>query len=345
MNVATEISLLDADKVDLPSLFGTPQLQETLDQIKKTVTSQELTADTAKGREAITSLAYKVTRSKTALQAACKERTAGLRKQVEAINAQGKLAETFLNELRDTTRKPLQEWEAKEKIRLDALQARLDAITDGGLTWQSSTAEINDKLDEINAIKIDDSWQEKEALAETRKTEVLTSLQKSFDMALAREQQAAEAARLRAEKEEMERQNAAREAELAELRAKEAAREQAERDREAELEALRAENAAMKEAPAKESEPEPETVADDTAAEDPAPEETLADPAAVDAKEPAPAEMPEAAQASAPTPSEFDRTKAVLADIATAISKFDTAALPIAMLRGQIPHVTVTVPE
>lgn len=337
MNVATEISLLDADKVDLPSLYGTSKLDEVVSEIEATVRSQVLTAETRQGREAITSLAYKVSRSKTALDNAGKEHTEDLRKMVRAVDQERRTVRERLDALRDETRKPLVEWEAKDQIRLDALQARLDAITDGGLNWQSSTAEINDKLDEINAIKIDDSWQEKEALAETRKTEVLTSLQKAYDMAFAREQQAAEAARLRAEKEEMERQNAAREAELAELRAKEAAREQAERDREAEIEALRAENAAMKEAPAKVAEPEPEAPATDTEAEDPAPEETLADPAPVEREEPAPA--------AAVQPSEFDRTKAVLADIATAISKFDTAALPIAMLRGQIPHVTVTVPE
>jgi len=85
---------------------------------------------TAKGREAIKSLAFKVTKTKTAVDAARKKLTEDARKQVDAANAAGRVIWDRLEALAAEARRPLTEWEEAEKARVETVANCFAAIED-----------------------------------------------------------------------------------------------------------------------------------------------------------------------------------------------------------------------
>lgn len=119
---------------DLPAktLFGsdesTGNLKEILEKIREAVLAEPVDVSTPQGRKACASLAYKVARSKTALDEAGKRQTETARAYIARINDERKYASTFLDNLRDEVRKPLNEFEAREKERVDALKAGVARI-------------------------------------------------------------------------------------------------------------------------------------------------------------------------------------------------------------------------
>lgn len=76
----------------------------------------DLTTD--KGRKAIASLAYKVARSKTALDEAGKALTEDKRAEIKKVDEARKVIRDKLDALKEEARKPLTEWEQAEKDRV-----------------------------------------------------------------------------------------------------------------------------------------------------------------------------------------------------------------------------------
>lgn len=114
------------------TLFGsdesTGNLKEVLEKIREAVLAEPVDVSTPQGRKACASLAYKVARSKTALDEAGKQQTETARAYIARINDERKHASTFLDNLRDEVRKPLNEFEAREKERVDALKGGVAQI-------------------------------------------------------------------------------------------------------------------------------------------------------------------------------------------------------------------------
>jgi septal ring factor EnvC (AmiA/AmiB activator) len=81
---------------------------------------------TAKGRKEIASMAYKCSQSKTLLDGLGKDLVSGWKAQSALVDASRKIARDRLDELRDQTRKPLDEWEAEEEKRLSAEKLALE---------------------------------------------------------------------------------------------------------------------------------------------------------------------------------------------------------------------------
>ena len=77
-------------------------------------------------------MAYKVARSKTALDEQGKELVGAIKKQSGEIDAERKRVRDELDALKDEVRKPLTDWENAEKERVAAQEAALAEIADAG---------------------------------------------------------------------------------------------------------------------------------------------------------------------------------------------------------------------
>ncbi|HBP0262862.1 TPA: hypothetical protein L5P72_006465, partial [Pseudomonas aeruginosa] len=83
---------------------------------------------TRKGREAIASIAYKVARSKTALDNVGKELVAELKEVPKKIDAERKRMRDLLDSWQAEVRSPLTEWEEAEAARVARHQGEIDKI-------------------------------------------------------------------------------------------------------------------------------------------------------------------------------------------------------------------------
>ena len=203
-------------------------LDPWLQKIRDEVTSHTPDLSTRKGREQIASLAFKVRKSKSALDSLGKQLVDDLKELPKKIDAERKRMREILDALAEEVRNPLTEWEQAEEARVKRHK--------DGIEWFRLRAEENSDLDSselrsciesVGAFIVDESWEEFEAEAHRIKARAIASLT------------AALAAREKYEAEQ---------AELAELRRKQA--EQDQRDREARI-AQEAAEKARQEAEAK----------------------------------------------------------------------------------------------
>lgn len=185
---------------------------------------------TVKGRGEIAALAYKVTRTKTAIDAAGKKLNEDARKQINAVDANRRKIWDELETLADTVRKPLTEWEEEEDARQNKVGAILTEIQNLRIfpadTPSDKIAEWSDRLSqiEIDPAVFRDAF---DAAVDARKVAV-DDLKSALERALKSEADAAELARLRAEaeareiaeRERIERERIAKEAAEREAREK-----------------------------------------------------------------------------------------------------------------------------
>ncbi|MGC6958475.1 hypothetical protein ACP0JK_26485 [Pseudomonas aeruginosa] len=199
-------------------------LEPYLQIIKAEIDSFVPDVSTRKGREAIASIAYKVARSKTALDNAGKELVAELKEVPKKIDAERKRMRDLLDAWQADVRRPLTEWEEAEAARVerhtDAIN-HMKSLTVGLESFDS--ASVSNRIAEAEAFVIDDSWEEFEAEAHRVKAASLATLREAL-----------------AKRERYE----AEQAELELLRAEAAAREQKEREERIAREAAEAERLA-----------------------------------------------------------------------------------------------------
>lgn len=230
---------LSTDLIEIPEfapvmLFTEKGMTPVLEQIEAKVAEFKPDLSTATSRKEIASMAAKVSRSKTLLDDVGKKLTEDARKQIKAVDGIRKHMRDRLDNLRDQTRQPLNEWEAKDQLRIDEHQANLAELT--ALTKiedDATSGQIKMRITMLGKIAVDDQWQEFKDEAEAIKSNGLASLDLKFRMTLQREEQAKRLAILEAEKAERDAKEAAD---------KKAQEEQQRKDRE-ELEKLRKEAA------------------------------------------------------------------------------------------------------
>lgn len=187
---------------------------------------------TETGRKKIASLAYKVARTKTAIDDAGKKLNEEARARINAIDESRREIRQQLDTLKDEVRKPLSEWEAAEERREESSKAELQSIRDMGRVDFDDTAEtVGEKIKQLSAMVIDaDLHKELAGVVDAAKAQALGSLNDAHARLLREEQERAELERLRAEAAERERLEAEkREKEESERRR--AAAEKAEHDR------------------------------------------------------------------------------------------------------------------
>lgn len=239
-----EIALL-SEIDNLPALFQSPEaVDKMLGEITARVRSHIPDLTTAKGRDAIKSLARSVASSKVALDNAGKSLTEQLRAQVGQVDAERRRIRDYLDNLRDEARKPVTEWEEAEARRVEALRERYEELLSSlDPNRINGSEEFRAEIERIEAIPIDESWQEIAAQAGQRKDGSLRTLRLMLADAEKREAEQAELARLRKEAEERaEADRKAAAAKAAEERR--IAQEKAEQERQAQIEREREEAAA-----------------------------------------------------------------------------------------------------
>jgi hypothetical protein len=182
-------------------------------------------ASTAKGRAEIKSMAYLVTRTKTAFDVPGKALSAEYKEKPRTIDANRKKVADYLEDLQKRVRKPLTDWEEAEKARIKAIEDRLDSISKH--VFMADNAEFSSSVKEmiarIEGIEIDESFAEFKEDAKITKNATLAKLYAVKDALVRREAEVAELARLR--EEQAKRDQEEREAKIAQEAAEKATRE------------------------------------------------------------------------------------------------------------------------
>ena len=100
-------------------IFTSDNVEKLIGDVESEVRSIVCDVTTAKGRKEIASLAHKVSRSKTALDALGKDLVSDWKTKTKAVDSERKQIRDRLDALRDEVRKPLTDWEEEEKQRIE----------------------------------------------------------------------------------------------------------------------------------------------------------------------------------------------------------------------------------
>lgn len=184
----------------------------------------DLTSD--KGRKAIASLAFKIARTKTAVEGAAKKMTEEFRKATAEVNSTRNAIVEALEAKQKQARKPLTEWEAAEDERLAAVKDEMTRLRSAGIVAQHETSgDIAARIADLEAETFDSAvFRDELDEADRLKQMALVALGEAHSRALTQEAEKAELERLRKADEERRRREAERQAaEVAARRQKEAA--------------------------------------------------------------------------------------------------------------------------
>lgn len=247
-------------------IFKTEAVDDILKKIHAEVKSRVLDISTPEGRKEIASLAYKVAKTKTALDEMGKDLVDEWKQKSKIVDIERKRIRDDLDALKEEVRRPLTEWENAEKLRVDNLTVRLENLAAQTNFMQGQNADV--ATIERHIIQADElykhEWQEFTEKAGREYKRVSEALAKQLAERKQYDADQAELARLRAEqeaREKAEREKAEQErieklkeaAEKAKQEAEAKAKaEQEKRDQEAKAEKERIEReAAQREADAK----------------------------------------------------------------------------------------------
>lgn len=219
--------------------------------VKSEINAFKPDLSTENSRKKIGSLAYKITRSKTAIDAAGKKLNEDARAKINKVDAARRKVREELDALAEAARKPLTDWEDDETARAERIQSiirRIEEIGEGRIDGAQQLFDVLfHELEE--AIIIDETFGDLEPeakIAKVKAREKLTRAKEVFDRA---EADRLELERLRAAEQERQAQKEARRAEeerLAQIERERA--EEAERARLAEEDARRREQEAAENA-------------------------------------------------------------------------------------------------
>jgi hypothetical protein len=223
---ATETSAPDVvelaliGKPNALALFQPNGLDQILDKIRDEVSRHVRDISTERGRKAIGSLARKVASSKVRIEDLRKELVFEAKKDLAMIDAEGKRSRDFLDNLRDDFRRPLTEWEDKEKARV---QAHEDAVAEmTGMVPADTLDSINAQVETVEEYTARNPQEFKERYGRASQGALLRLAAAAHAIRVRQEEQAElarlqklEAERLQLEREERIKAQAAAEAKAA----------------------------------------------------------------------------------------------------------------------------------
>lgn len=163
--MSKELIVIEELKAEL--VFACGGANPIIEGIKKRALSVVLDVTTEKGRDDIRSLAYKIARSKTALDDMGKTVKDEWKKKCDEVDAERKKIRDELEALQEQVRKPLTDFENKEKERVKAhedLIAKIEALdiyskpNDSGLFY--TVKEILTAFEEVSDIVIEHDGEE-----------------------------------------------------------------------------------------------------------------------------------------------------------------------------------------
>lgn len=198
MNAASDLVVIPKENA-LAVYSADCGLDPYLQKIRKEIESFVPDVSTKKGRDAIASIAYKVARSKTALDGVGKELVSDLKEIPKKIDAERKRMRDLLDSWQTEVRKPLTDWEDAEKSRIARIQERVFQLKDFSVVSDLSAAGIQVQIDNLESVKVGPDFEEFEAEAHRVKAESMESLKVAHSARCKYESEQAELDRLRAE--------------------------------------------------------------------------------------------------------------------------------------------------
>lgn len=206
-------ALVTIETLTPATVFAPGGVESIISKLEADVRAFTTDISTEAGRKAVASLAYKVARSKTALDEMGKELVSDLKAQSGKIDAERRIIRDRLDALRDEVRKPLDDFENAEKARVELHESTIAAILAAcDLSPDAGADAINSRLGAVRDLSQRD-WQEFAARATAATDTARKTLEAALTAANKREAEAAELAKLRAE--QAAREQADREAKIA----------------------------------------------------------------------------------------------------------------------------------
>jgi len=240
---STELVTLPAYENALQVFTTEEALDRLYAEVEAKVAGVVYDMTTKKGRDQCASDAYKVARSKQAVEKLGAKLSAEYKEIPKKIDASRRRIKERFDALQEQIRRPLNEWEAAEQERVAKHKHELVMLESFSNCGDLDAAMIRANLEHIESLTIDESWEEFEAEAHRAKSKTLEVMRAALAAREKYEAEQAELARLRAEAEA--RAQKEREEQIARE-----AEERARREAEAKAQAER-EEAARREAQAR----------------------------------------------------------------------------------------------
>ncbi|MFD4120937.1 hypothetical protein ACFWQD_06455 [Alcaligenes faecalis] len=241
MTESTELIELPSEDTALATFTTPGGLDHYIEQVREKVSGTVYDMKIRKDREACAADAYKVTRTKTAVEKMGAALSAKYKEVPKQIDAQRRVWNKQMDNLRDEVRKPLTDWEEAEASRVALHRADLDGMAEQAREVGSLDVEtLRQRIAIVESAVMGESWEEFEAEAHRVKAKALEILNVALAERQKYEAEQAELADLRRKQAEQEQKD--REAEIArqaadKARADAEAKAQAERDAAAKREA------------------------------------------------------------------------------------------------------------
>lgn len=222
------ITIDDISADNAPAIYVAGGLGQFFDAVKAEVTTEVPDLKTAKGRARIASLAATVSKSKTAVEKPGRDYLKRLKEMPKVVEAELREFVNKMDDLRDTTRQPLTDWENAEQARKDRHVDNIQAIKDLEVFGATPTAAaLAQTIAQLEAIELGESWEEFLPEAAQAKDRTLSLLRAMHADRTKHEAELAEIENFNAEK--LVREQQERDAAIAQAAAEKARREADER--------------------------------------------------------------------------------------------------------------------
>lgn len=202
--------LIEIPKDKVKEVFSDKEkLTPYLDLVRKEVEIINPDVSTKKGQDEIRSKAAKVSKIKTAMVQLGKDSVADMKSAISLVNDGHKFVESELNNLRDATRKPLTDWEDKQKAieakRIADIEARIARIKSMSEVDQDTTKDdIASFITAITSIDCSEGFDEYAEQALKAVSEANTTLATKLMEINSREAMIAAQEKLDAERKELD---------------------------------------------------------------------------------------------------------------------------------------------
>lgn len=195
----TELMVLPSDKKGIEQVFIEGQdIDSTITKIREEAKNLPTDMTVRKNREEVASFAYKVARSKTAVDKAGAALSAEYKEIPKKIDANRRVYKDAFESLQEEVRQPLTEWEQAEEARKNAHQSKIDSLTSNTtLCDESCSVTIENALSMLADLTIDESWEEYEQEAHRVKASAITNLTAQLEKRKKYESEQAELEQLR----------------------------------------------------------------------------------------------------------------------------------------------------
>lgn len=232
------VTIEEISEANAPTIYVKDGLKRFLDMTRAQVEGEVPDLSTRKGRDRIASLAATVSKSKTAVEKPGRDYLRRLKAMPKTIEEELRIFVTEMDALRDKVRQPLNEYEAAEVARKDAIEDAVQGIIDLSTVIEDATsADIEQQRANLQALIINEAtYQERLEEAEEKRKYGIHVLTMAFDKCKAFEEQNELLERMRKEIEdraEQDRIKAAQQQAVEDERQRVAQEQQAQREADA----------------------------------------------------------------------------------------------------------------